>query len=123
MDGEMQLMAIPWPLTWTGENAFYPMTNVKISGEMGCWEMRDFPIPSDPHAHGSWDIHKNPYPLRNCIIPNLATVGAPGTKRPVASWFPGPDSFLIGNYVISQWAWLLAILTFGHYNRLQHSKC
>ena len=35
---------------------------------------------------------KNPFLLRNRIIPNEATAGAPGTIRPAASWFLGPDS-------------------------------
>ena len=34
-------------------NAFYPMTSVEISGERWCWEMCDFPTPSDPHLYGS----------------------------------------------------------------------
>ena len=61
----------------------YPMNSVKTGGEKGCWELHDFPTSSDPHSHGSWDKSKNPYPLGNCIIPNSATTGAPGTMRPV----------------------------------------
>ncbi len=88
----------------------YPMTSVKISGERGCWEMRDFPTPCDPHSQGSWDKSKNPwYPSRNCTIPNEATARAIGTTRPVASWFLGPNSCLIGNHAISQQAWVLAV--------------
>ena len=34
-----------------------------------------------PHSHGSWDKNKNPYLLKNCIIPNEATIGGPGTAR------------------------------------------
>ncbi len=59
--------------------SFYPITSVKISGEIGCWAMHNFPTPS-----------KNPYPLRNHMTPNLATAGAPGTTQPVALWFLGP---------------------------------
>ena len=86
------------------------MTSVEIIGERGCWEMPNFPTPSDPHSHRSADKNKNPYPLRNCKIPNLATTGAPGTTHSAASWFLDPDSFGVGNYVIFQWVRVLAIL-------------
>ena len=63
----------------------YPMNSVKNHSKRGCWEMRDFLTPSDPHFHRSWDTSKNPYPLRYRISPNSATVDAPGTSRPAAS--------------------------------------
>ena len=72
--------------------------------------MHNFPTPSDHQFHGSLNKSKNPYPLRNHIISNEATAGAPGTIQPVASWFQGPDSCLIGNYVISQWVWVFATM-------------
>ena len=65
--------------------------------------------PSDPYFRGSLDKSKNPYPLRNRIIPNEATAGTPETTQPAASWFLGPDSCLVGNYAICQWVWALAI--------------
>ena len=67
------------------------MTSVKISEDGGCRKMRNFPTPSDPHFYGSWDKSKNPYPLRNCIIPNSATAGDPGTIQPAAEMFLGPQ--------------------------------
>ena len=30
----------------------YPMTSIKVSGGMGCWEFHDFPTPSDLHFMG-----------------------------------------------------------------------
>ena len=84
------------------------MTSVEIIEERGCWEMRNFTTPSVPNSKGSWDQSKNPNSLRNCIIPNEATVGAPGTTRPTAMWFLDPDGCL-ANYTISQWVWVLAI--------------
>ena len=45
--------------------------------------MCDFPTPSDPHSYGLWDKSKNPYLLRNRIIPNSATVGP---QRPLSLW-------------------------------------
>ncbi len=51
---------------------------------------------------GHGDKCKNPYPLRNHIILNLATARAPENIRPQATWLLGPDSYLIGNYAISQ---------------------
>ncbi len=72
--------------------------------------MHDFPTPRDPHPCGPWDKSTNPYPSRNRIIPTLATTGAPGTTQPAASWFLGPDGCFVGNYVISQRVWVLAIL-------------
>ena len=70
----------------------YPMTSVEISG---CWEM----------CNAQWP------PLRNRIIPNLTTAGAWWTTRPVASCFLGRNGCLVGNYVISQRVWVLAIWT------------
>ncbi len=65
--------------------------------------------PRDPHSYGSWHKSKNAYPLRNNIIPNEATARAPETIWPVASWCLGSDSCLVGNNVIFQWVWVLAI--------------
>ena len=64
-----------------------PIVGVKIIEEMRCWELCNFPTPSYPHSHGAWDKSKNPYPLRNCITLNEATVGSliglvvPGPQR------------------------------------------
>ena len=49
---------------------------------------RNFPTSNNPHSHGSIDKSKNLYPLRNCIIPNKATIG-PGTMRLQAELFLG----------------------------------
>ena len=73
-------------------------------------EMCDFLTPNDPHSHMSWDKCENPYPLRNCMIPNSATAGAPRTTWPVALWLLGPDSCLVWNHAISQWVWALATI-------------
>ena len=89
---------------------FHHMTSVEISQESGYWQMRNFPTPSDSHSNGSWDESKKPYPLRNCTIPNSATVGAPRPTQPAASWLLDPDGCLIGNQVISQWLWILAMI-------------
>ena len=89
---------IPWPVS-------------KTCGERGCWEMHNVPAPSDPHSHGSWDKNKNPYQLRNHIIPNKTSARVPGTIRPAASWFLSPNSWLVGNYAISQWVSVLAIMS------------
>ena len=45
----------------------------------------------DPHFYGSWDKSKNPYPLRNLMIPNEQTAGAqvPWYCRPSRSWGSG----------------------------------
>ena len=62
---------------------YYTMTSVKISGEKGCWEMCNFSTPSEPHSNELWNKSKNPYPLRNRIIPNSATacgLVVPGTQ-------------------------------------------
>ena len=67
------------------------LTSIKISGETGCLELDNFPTPNDLHSDGSWDKSKSPYLLRNDIIPNSATVGAPGTNWPVDSWCLDPD--------------------------------
>ncbi len=89
------------------------MTSVKISEEMGCWEMRNFSTSSHPYSHWSCDKSKNPCLLRNCIIPKFATTEAPATTHPVASWFLDPNGCLTGKYAICQWAWVLAIF---HHN-------
>ncbi len=69
---------------------YYPMTSVKINGEMGCWELRNFATPSDLHFHRPWDKSKNLYPLGNHIILNKAIARTPGTPRPADSWFLHP---------------------------------
>ena len=56
------------------------------------------------------DKSKNAYLSRNHIIPDEAAVKGPGPTQSVASWFLDPDSCLIGNHVISQWEWVLAIM-------------
>ena len=89
----------------------YPMASVEISGERRCWELHGVPAPSDPHFRGSWDKSKSPYPLRNCIIPKLATAGTPRTTWPVASWFLGPGGCLIENYATVQSVRVLALLS------------
>ena len=68
----------------------YPMTSIKTSGEKGCWDLHDFSTPINHHSHVSWDESKNPYPLRNHIIPNSATPG--GSRNHSASdlMVPGP---------------------------------
>ena len=58
-------------------NAFYTMTSVEISGEKGYGEMSNFPKPSDPHSHWSWNKSKNPYLLKDCMIHKKTTTGAP----------------------------------------------
>ena len=68
----------------------------------GVLGMCNFSTPSDPHSYGSCDKSMNPYPLRNHIYPNSATARAPESTWPAALWLLGPDSFLVGNYVISQ---------------------
>ncbi len=60
----------------------YRMTSVEISGERGCWKMCDSSTISDPHSYRPWDKSKNPYPLRNPIIPNKATAGTGGSCGP-----------------------------------------
>ena len=55
-----------------------------------------FPTPSDTQTHGSWHKIKNPYQLRNHIIPNVGTIKAPGTSWPVASWLLVPTEVLLG---------------------------
>ena len=84
------------------------MTSVKTSGEKGVLGIALFLNTQQPSF--PWDKSKNPYLSRNSVIPKEATAGAPETRRPVASWFQGPDGCLIGNYAISQWVWVLAIL-------------
>ncbi len=76
MTGNLPRLVICIIMTWLSYRSYsymghdhYPMTSVKISGEMDCWE-----TPSDPHSNGSWDISKNPYLLRYHIIPNLARI-------------------------------------------------
>ena len=90
-------------------SAEYPMTSVNISRERGCWELHNFPTPSDLISHESWEKSKYPYQFRNHVIPNLATAQAPRTTRLAATWFLDPESCLIGNYAISRWVWVLAI--------------
>ena len=86
----------------------------QIQQRKGFGELSDFPTPYDPHFDGSWDKSKNLYPLRNCIIPNLATMDGPRTTRPQAAWFLVPDGCLIGDYnAVSQWRWVLAIIISG----------
>ena len=91
-------------------NRCYLMTCVRGSGGGGCWEFLDFPTPGDliPMGHG---IKRESYPLRNLIIPNEGTIKAPGTTRPVTLWFLDPGACCIGNYGISQWAWVHASLS------------
>ena len=72
--------------------------------------MCNFSTPSDHHSQGSWDKSKNPYPLRNHIIPDLTTGVAPTTTWPAALWLLCPISCLVGNYAMSQWEWILAIV-------------
>ena len=55
------------------------------------WRTGVLTLPTPSHAHS-------------------ATAGAPGTTRPQALWFMGPNSCLIGNFVISQWVCVLAII-------------
>ena len=81
----------------------YPMTSVKVSGEMGCWEMRDFPTPSGVHSHRSWE----PMPIDTFQRGNRRR---PRNREATGQVFLGPDSCLIGNYVISQQAWVLTTL-------------
>ncbi len=73
-----------------------------------------------------WDKCKNPYPLRNCITCNEATARAPGTTRSVVSWCLGSKSHVVGNYVISEWVWVLAInhvhIWTRHWYLLYHRK-
>ena len=90
--------------------AHYPITSVVISEKRGRSELHDFPTPNDLHSLGSWDKSKNPYPLGNCIIPNSATAGAQGTTQPATSWLLDASGCLIGNYTISQWVWVIAII-------------
>ena len=71
-----------------------------------------FPTINDSHSHGSWNKRKNPCPLKNHIIPNLAIARAPGTTQPVALWILGPDGCLVRNYLFSHWVWILAIVLF-----------
>ena len=82
--------------TWVTNLGFvlYPMVGVRISGEKGCWGNHNFPSLSD-HFHWSFNKSKNWYPLRNHIIPTLATARAPGTMRPQAKQFLGPQQLLI----------------------------
>ncbi len=68
------------PVVELARNWNYHMTSVKTCGEKGCWELCNFTTPSDLHSHGSWNECKNPYPLRNRIIPNEASAGAPGPR-------------------------------------------
>ncbi len=70
--------------------------------EKGMLEMHNFPTPSDSYSHGSSDESKSPHPLRNHIISNLATAGAPRTTQPVVLSFLHPACCLIGNYGYSK---------------------
>ena len=54
--------------------------------------------PSDPHSYVSWDKSKNSYQLRNHIIPNAATAGAPGTTRPM--WSHGSWALVIASGIM-----------------------
>ena len=67
---------------------FYPMTSLKISGEIELWEMCNFPTPSDPHFYGSLYKSENPHPLRNHTILISATgrVQVALGLRPGSSW-------------------------------------
>ena len=53
----------------------------------GCWELCNFPTPSDliPMGHGI--KARTHIDVRDYIIPNSTTARAPGTTWPVASWF------------------------------------
>ena len=78
------------------------MTGVKISGEKGYWEMRDFPTPSEPHFYGSWDKSKNPcIPIEKSHNSQQGNCWGPETTRLQAEWFLCPDTCLVGNYAIS----------------------
>ena len=56
------------------DQLYYPTTRVKISGEKGCWEMCNLPtLILIPIGHGIKSAI--PCPLRNCTIPNEATIG------------------------------------------------
>ena len=73
-------------------------------------KMHHFPTRNKPHAFGPWDKSKSPYPMRNRIIPNSATIGGPGTDLHVVSWFLVPNHCPVGNYVISELVWVLPIV-------------
>ena len=55
---------------------------------------------------------KKPYPLRIQIIPKKTTIWAQKRIgcRPSGSW--GPGRWKVGNYVISQWLWVLAFIPY-----------
>ncbi len=90
----------------------YPMESQNYWSN-GCWQLHDFPTPSDPNSHRSWDKSKNLYRLGNhtCIILDKAIVGGPGTTQPVVVWSLDPEGCPIRNYAISQWVWVLAIMS------------
>ena len=65
-----------------GVSTHYSMTQSLNHWRKGM--LGNFPNPSDPHSHGSWDKSKNLYPSRNSIFPNLTTGRAPGLTQPAA---------------------------------------
>ena len=91
---------------------YYPKTS--INEEWGVGNCAISQHPAIPIPNGSWDKSKNPYPLTNHIIPNLTTVEGAGITQPVASWFLDPNAGLVRNYAISQWVWVLAIMSIDH---------
>ena len=91
-------------------------THKNISCMMLTYGMRQFAIShtgkNDRHliytgGHGKYS--KNPYPLRNRIIPNKVTIKAPKPWRPSGSWSHGGCQGV--NYEISQWVWVLAFIS------------
>ena len=75
----------------------YSMISIKIRGETGCWELRDFLRPSNPHSQGWWYKSKKPYIHQEITYHrSSATAQAPGATQPAASWFLEPSSCLIG---------------------------
>ena len=70
----------------SARHSLYPMTSVKTSGEMGCW-----------------DKSKNPYPLGNYVIP---TRQLPGPQEPLSLW---PH----GSWTITFACWELLYFSMG----------
>ena len=61
--------------TWDSIQSFYPMTSVKLFGEMGCCEWYDFLIPNDLISMGHGIITRT-HTSCEFAVPNSASIGA-----------------------------------------------
>ena len=111
---------LPWLLVFRADIIPWTMSKSVEKEVVGKCVIFQHPC-SDLHFPGAWGNTKNPYPLRNRIFPNLATAGNPGMTRPAASRFQGHDSCLGGNYVISQWVWVLAMISSSWYGTFSYT--